>query len=131
MSSAGALSEGLFQIPRRSGNDDSVGLLLFYECDLVNRAGTSEPPGSVYQGGYLACVRVPGVEVQELEDLLRVYFEGDVVQDSHMEFTPISLQHGDLICRNQERPLRVLDPLSCENTPGSHARGRLRANQFS
>jgi hypothetical protein len=48
------------------------------------------------------------VEVQELEDLLWVYFEGDVVQDSHVELTLISLPYGDLIRRNRERPLLVL-----------------------
>jgi hypothetical protein len=94
LSSAGALSEGLFKIPRRSGNDDGVGPLLFYECDLVDRAGTSEPPGSVYQGVDLACIPVLRVEVQELEDLLWVYFEGDVVQDSHVKSTLIDLRNA-------------------------------------
>jgi hypothetical protein len=63
------------------------------------------------------------VEVQELEDLLWVYFEGDVVQDFHVELTRISLPYGDLIRRNLERPLRVLGfPQSREYAGKPHQR---------
>ncbi len=81
---AGALAEGPLQVRRRFHNDDRIGFLLLYECDLVECAGAGELAGSFYQGLDFAGVGVLGIEVEEAEDRLGVYFERDVIEDSQL-----------------------------------------------
>jgi hypothetical protein len=84
----GALLENPLQVPSRLPDEDGLRCLFLDKSDFIECAGTGELAGLVDQGIDLARVLTPAVEVQAAEDLLGVYGERNIVQDSHAEIVP-------------------------------------------